>query len=239
MLVDWNNKTTHIIHIKISIMKPILIYKDEQKIKEEIAILDKMAIEFQTINTAFKAINVSVEISDITRLVLSTDAGSVTNRVQTYVVNKLLDAAAPFELNGLKITREAFRNMIAVPYTGEIQTLVVAASRHLTHYVGGIREDLLSIIDGEVVKLPNANDKIATIYSYYTKTDKSAKLTESLQNICNAMNAFAKQHGNYFEKLLTDHKRIYSQNMMPGLTIDRNEIVVCHKYISDYERVGN
>ncbi len=219
-------------------MKSIVIYTDYRKIKEETAVLSNMTVAYQSINEAFREVKIIPTIEDIGRLLSSFDLRTIADKINSYVLNKLVDAASPYELNGITLTREAVQNMIATPNTDEIKARIIESVRHFTADITGVRENLLTTVDGIIVKKPDAIDIITKIYSYSAKTEKSIQLAASLQKVCDSMNEFASHHGNYFDKLLTDYKRIYSKDAMPGLTIDNNMVVVCHKYIHAFEQNG-
>jgi hypothetical protein len=146
-------------------MDPVLIYTDTTRIQREKDFLDRFVPVFQSVYTAIKATGVTPTISEINTLVGHTRTGNgAPNFVQEFIINKLLDAAAPYNFSGVTFTREAVRGMIVQPDVSAIITALNAAKAISIANLNGVRIDLLTLTADVIAKAETADDTITSVY---------------------------------------------------------------------------
>jgi len=178
-------------------MSPVLIFTDTQKITEEKAFLNKAVPFFQSIYDAFAALNITVSIQEINSLVNWTVNGNGgQNFVQNFAVNKLLDAAAPYVLNGVQLSRDKVKDMMILPDVSAINSALQSSNSVFSYSYQGVRVDLLTLANSIISKVADSDAQIEALFTYYTKTDASAQLATDLLVVCAAMNTFEGAHNN-------------------------------------------
>lgn len=208
-------------------MNPVLLYTDTSLINNEIRVLDKVVPFYQSIYTAVKNLGITLTIADIDGLVQSyRNSSRQPAFVDDYIQNKLTDAAAPYELNGVPLTREAVKGMIALPDTSALKAALQNVYQVLSDN-SARRGRLLSLADDVISKVSDANTQITALYTYYTKSDASATLATNLQTVCDALNTFDESHNGFFGK-----------RGIPGLDYRKGQFVVSLDFIRKYESTG-
>jgi hypothetical protein len=229
-------------------MNPVLLYTDTQRIADEQTTLLNVVTLYQSVYNAIKAVGVTPSLTEINQLANAAKKQDPYNIVKEYIIDKLVIQAGPQSLNGLQLNRAAIKSMIAVPdINGIIGALQpVTGGGHQSLFVGdakGVRLDLLTLSDDVVNEVPDADDKINKLHTYYTETEASAKLATELQAICDALNVFNASN----EQLLTkripnassyDRRFEGNESSIPGLFVSRGKFVVSVTFIRKFEQVG-
>lgn len=172
-------------------MNPVLIFTDTPKINEQKNNLNQSVTLFQNIYNAFKAIDITPTILDISQFVSWTiGRNGLPDMVDRYISDKVLAAAGGFTANGIAIKSDVLRSMLVMPNS----TNVKAEINKSYHFGRGTRVELLSVIDDVVTKVEDSDTQIEAIYSYFTKTDTSSQLATDLFAICASLNTFDDSH---------------------------------------------
>lgn len=224
-------------------MNPVLIYTDQERINAEIAVVDNAAPLFQQIYTALKNVGVTATLADINSFVFWTINGNgMGDFVATYTLEKLTDKLAPYQYNGVTMSRDWFKNNIDVPDTSAITDLLSEFRRFLGGNIKGINPAYLSLVDDVITKADTADDAITTAYTYYTKTDASAQLATELQAVCDAMNTFDENHNDAFKHslgLYTSYGLMTkAETPIAGIALLNDEFVVSLAYIRNQEELA-
>jgi hypothetical protein len=223
-------------------MTPVLIYTDAQAVADEIVTINKVVTLYQSVYTAIKAAGVTPTLAEIDNLVQLAKRGDTSNFINDYIVNKLLDAAAPYVLNGVTLTRDGVKNMMAVPNTSGIKTALGPSSQIFTSRTNGARLNLLALASDVISKVSDANAQITTLYTYYTQNDSSAQVATDLQTVCDALNTFDGTYNNFFVKKTPPGKDLRTGNnsgtIIPGLTLIGGAFVIDLGFIRKYEQMG-
>ena len=221
-------------------MTPVLIYTDTNRIAKEIDFLDDSIAPLQAVYNALASQNIPFTLTDISNLVGWTVNRNVpSNFVQDFVINRLLDAAAPYVLNGVPLTRDSVRNMLVVPDVSALITSLNAFIGLYGRYSGlAIRIDLVSLSAGVISKVENADDTITTAYTYYTKTDASATLANSLQAVCDALNTHDASYNNSIVRFLVNNNvpSIQYNTSIQGVAVVGSTFYPSLAYIQNFER---
>ncbi len=220
-------------------MNPVLIYTDTATATREKAFLTAIVANFQATYNAIAALNVTPSLSEINTLIgFTVRRNGTPNFVQQYVIDKLLDMAAPYTVNGVTLTRDAFEKMIAVPDVTNLISALNAAYNIFNRYgQNGVRVDLLTLAGGIIAKAAGADAAIDALYAYYTKTDASATLANSLQNVCDAMNTHNAAYSNQMIIDLTVARQFEGQadTPLPGISVLAGQFVPGLNYIRSFE----
>lgn len=207
-------------------MEPVLIYTDTNRINTEKNAFNKFPALFQSIYNAFKAINITVTIEEINNLIAWTvNHNGSPGYVENFAINKLLDAAAPYELNGVALSREKVRDMMVVPNTTAITQALAASYQNFMGNIIGVRTALLSLANDTISKVADADTQITNEFTYYSKTDASAQLATDLLVVCAAMNAFDAAYNDALKQgdppAMPNALKIYNNQFVIDLTFIR------------------
>lgn len=224
-------------------MEPVLIYTDNTRIEREQNFFDDSVAIFQAIYDALTAFGITVTLEDVNNFVAWTkNQNSSPNFEQEFVINKMLDAAT-YVVNGVTVSREGMRSLMVAPDVTALKTALKAVGTLYSRNpnVNGVYVNLLVLADGVISKAEGADDTIAGLFTYYTNTDASATLANSIQTICDAMNTHEATYGNALVNGLGYGKNANGQAFTPfkGIAITNGIFVVSLSYIRSFERSGS
>jgi hypothetical protein len=229
-------------------MNPVLIYTDSEKISDEQETIDNVVTIYQAVYTAIKTLGVTPTLAEIDILVQYAKRQSQTNFINDYILNKLTDAAAPFVLNGISLTRDAVKGMIALPDTTAIKTVLQSvwgfnSQKVFVGQVNGARINLLTLAADVISKVADANTQITNLYTFYTMTDASATMAANLQAVCDALNNFDTNNNDFYRRTIPPLERQYNgegiATVIPGLDIRNDAFVISLHFMRKYEEIGN
>ena len=224
-------------------MESVLIFTDTHQIENEQDFLGDVIPVFQSVYDAFKVLNITTTVTEINNLInWSVNGNGAPNFIQEFAINKLLDAAAPYVLNGVPLTRESVKSMIVIPdVTPVINAIKAGSSIFNNSIVKGVRVNLLTLVEDVIAKSAGADDAIVSEFTYYTKTDASAALATSLQSVCNALNTHDAANKEAILKSLVDGKYPLRQMQtpIPGIAIIEATFVPYLNYIQKFEQTGS
>ncbi|MDB5029727.1 hypothetical protein [Mucilaginibacter sp.] len=224
-------------------MNPVLIYTDITRIEREKEFLDDSVALFQSIYDALTALGINVTLNEINNLVSWTYRGNGgPNFEQEFVINKLLDAAT-YMVNGITVTREGMRSIMAIPDVSSVITALKGVGYLYSNNLGvnAVEIALLILTAGVVAKVPTAYDTITAKYTYYTQTDASAALANSLQGVCDALNT---HDAAYKDAILIGcdagtQPAVQALTQMKGIAIIGDEFTPSLSYIRKFEQTGS
>jgi prolyl-tRNA synthetase len=229
-------------------MTPILIFKDERVIKLEKDTLKKMIPVYQNIYNSLKALGINPTLKEINTLVYEARSNHTLNFVSGFVLNKLVDNAMPYVVNGVAWPRNKVLEIIELPNIKPVidALSVVAGGNFNFVFVNETKHakiHLLDIVDNKIVALPNAITDIEAEHCHYTTTEKSAKLATDLQLICDAINNFDSHNDGFFFKYVPtvkDTGHNLSESTIPGLAACKStgKFILSKYYIKYYENNG-
>jgi len=227
-------------------MTPVLIYTDTQRIAAEKAILNKVVTLFQAVYTAFKGISITVTIQEINNLVSWTlnDNGG-PDFVANFALNKAVDSAGPLTIGGITLDRAKFIDLMSEK--PNVTTVIQALGRTQDTFMGpgnikGVRINVLSLTGDVISKVNDSDTQIEAEFTYYTKTDASAALCNSLQSACDGLNTHDEAYDNHIAGTLStgnmssDHQ---FATPMPGIAIAGEEFVPHLGFIRKFEQSGS
>ena len=227
-------------------MNPVLIYKNTDAIATAKSALELNLELFQDVYSAIKAIGITPTIAEIDGLLGQTARAAAPGFETEYAVNKLLDAAAPYNLNGVQLQRNRVKEMIVPPNVTGLKAALAGVSQLPE---GAARDTtLLVIVNDAIVKVPDADAQIEARYTHYTKTDAGAAMASSLQAVCDALNNFDAANDKRIFRGLTheinEFERTYGRstknplkNAINGLEIRGGQFAVSLSFINAFERV--
>ncbi|WP_295795167.1 hypothetical protein [Mucilaginibacter sp.] len=176
-------------------MNPVLIYTSTAKIAADKSALNLNLELFQNVYNAFKAINISPTLQEIGDLLsLTVNNNSAPGFETDYAVNKLLDAAAPYNLNGVQLQRSKVKDMIVPPNMTNVKAALIAAKQMQPGILGN-DISLLTLANDVISKVNNSDTIIETRNTFYTQTDAGATMANSVQAVCDALNTFDAANG--------------------------------------------
>lgn len=222
-------------------MDPVLIYTDTTKIALEKSVLTKVATTYQAIYNAIKALGITPTLNEISTLDQYRRSGNAKGDfVNDYVLTKLTDQLAPYQLNGVTMTREFFQNNIQIPDTTALKTALDAVEGIYADSVNGARLNLLSLAADVISKVGDSDAQITTIYTYYTQNDISAQVATDLQAVCDALNTFDESNALAMQNTFTANISIYGKQVaakmnLPGIALLNGSFVVSLEYIRKRE----
>ena len=223
-------------------MTPVLIYTDHDRIAAEKDFLNHSVSTFQLIFDALTALEITASLTEINNLVSWTHNGNGgPDFVQKFVIDKIL-GAGPYSINGIQVTRDAMRGFMVVPDV----SMVIEALKNVGSLYSyctmrtGVRVNHLTLIDGIVAKASTAFDSLIAEFTYYTKSDASTALANSLQTICDALNT---HDTNYPDAILSGLGVAGANNAQletsyKGLSIINNAFAPSLSYIRKFEQTG-
>jgi hypothetical protein len=222
-------------------MDPVLIFTDTQKINTEKALLNKLVPIYQAVYDALKGMGVTATLAELGNLTNWKLKGTTHDYVNDYVRNKLLDQLAPYQINGVTMTREFFLNNIEMPDTAPVTAALAPMAGVTNSSVGGVRKNLLALAADVISKVVDSDAQITTAYTYYTQTDATAQLATDLQAVCDALNTFDDTNNDAMKIAAVGkgYKNVgisSGETMMPGIEVISEEFVVSLKYIQQKER---
>lgn len=220
-------------------MNPVLIFTDTETITNEKAFLNTALPVFQAVYDAFKAISITVSIQEINNLIVWTvNHNGAPNFVQEFAVNKLLDAAAPYVLNGITLGRDKIKDMMILPDVSGVNTALKGAYNMRGYNFGAVRYNLLSLANDVISKVSDSDTQIEALFTYYTKTDASAQLATDLLVVCTAMNTFDAAHNNALIMVQPRVIKDFGKNEFIAphpLKVLNNQVVINLDYIRQFE----
>jgi hypothetical protein len=233
--VGLNNQLINFNTYKIIKMDPVLIYTDTQRIAKDVAILNQSVTVFQGVYNAYKAIGVTATLQEINNLVSWTAKGNGRADFELeFAVDKLLAIAGAYTIGGVAVDQQKLRDLISRPDITGVKAALAASRTTNDRFNGGVRINLLTLTSDVIAKATGADDAIAAIYTYYTKTDDSSQLATRLQAVCDALNAFDTDYSN--TNYVTRYKQhIQTGGVIPGVDLINGTCVVSLAYIQAYE----
>lgn len=224
-------------------MNPVLIYTDNTRIEREKDFLDDSISVLQSVYDALITLGVAATLTEINNLVSWTHNGNGgRNFEQEFVINKLLDAAT-YVVNSITVTREGMRNIMAIPDVSGVIAALKQVGDLYNHNpdAKGIRVNYLTLIEGVVAKSLTADDLISAEFTYYTKSDASAALANSLQTVCDAINT---HDAAYKDAILIGcvngtHPLAQMETQMKGIAIVGDDFTPSLSYIRKFEQTGS
>jgi len=172
-------------------MEPVLIYTDTEKIIKSKAFLDSTIPAFQDIYDSFKAIGITpATVQEMAFRVQIQQRDRSLDFLTKYVLDKLLVVAGTPSFNGVPISQDRLRELIAVP---DLTSLTEALMRFPAYYDGGgigSEPDLLQITEDVVEKKENTYTTLEARYTFYTKNDRGAMLATRLFSMAEQMNDY-------------------------------------------------
>ena len=164
-------------------------------------------------------------------------------------MGKMVAAVSPYVVNGVTFTSAAVASFIQLPDTSGVTAALQpvwggnAQNIFVSEY-GAPNLNLLALADDVISAVAGANATIAELYAYYTATDASATLANSLQAVCDALNTFDAANNNFYahKTPVGDErwKSNASSTAIAGLELTvANTFVVSLNFIREYEKIGN
>jgi hypothetical protein len=232
-------------------MIPVLLYTDTKRISDEQTTLSNIVPIYQAIYTAVKAAGITAPtLAEIDVLVQNAKKRSTADFVTDYVTNKLVSQVSPFVVNGVTLTSQAVKGMIAIPNTAAITTALqpVSGGQYQNIFIGeskASRLNLLSLAADVITAVADANAQITALFTYYTANDASTTIANQLQAVCDALNTFnGANSGIFASKIPTDEHNTFNnsylgmQTSIPGIAYFNNSYVVSLPYMRRYEQLG-
>lgn len=172
-------------------MEPILIFKDDSKIEEVLAIIAGQVSFYQAFYDEMQQLDIDVTLPQMSGLIsyFRNIRGSEDRhkRINGFVQGLLLDKAGTPDFNGVPISQQMLRQMIEIPDLGDLYSLFD------TNYgIGdsGNYTEKLQLVDGVVSKKATADDEVENEFSYYTRTDYGNELVGQLTPVITALNSY-------------------------------------------------
>lgn len=180
-------------------MEPFLILTDTERITNAQLQLDGHVEQFQLVYNAIDALLVTPTLADIQLLLQKArnlrlpnfHAVKLTDFVFEYIIEKLLDKSAPYNLNGVQLQRSKVREMMTPPNVEPLRLVIEEAS-----YQPDAILELMTLTSGVIAKVANADAIMEARYTYYTKTDASTTRALQIQAFCDALNTLEAQTNN-------------------------------------------
>jgi hypothetical protein len=225
-------------------MEPFLIYTATNKIAAEKADLTAKVTLFQNVYNAIKALGVTPSLQEIEGLLSWTVNNNGGNDFEyNYILNKLLDAAAPYSLNGVQLQKSKVKEMISPPNVTALKT-ALSAGRQVSNRVIASDLALISLNADTIAKVANTNTTIETRNTHYTASDASTTRALEINAICDLINSFDTAHGKPFAKNINSNISAFESNfkglpnpfktILPGIEY-RDRFIVSLKYIRTFE----
>jgi len=224
-------------------MNPVLIYTDNTRIEREQDFLNDSIPVLQAIYDALNNLGIAVTLDDVNNFVSWQKNGNGgPNFAQEFVINKMLDAAT-YVVNGITITRDGMRSLMSKPDMTAVNTALNAVGGLYSGNptMNGVKTNLMVLANHTITKAAGADDAITAEFAYYTKSDASATLANSLQTICDAMNTHDDTYNGALVSGLGYGKTANGQAFTPfkGIAVTNGTFVVSLSYIRGFERTGS
>lgn len=227
-------------------MEPILILKNTEAISTAKSALDLSVEIFQSVYDAFKGIGITLTLSELNSLISGVRVNGINSDLITnFTVDKLLDAAAPYTLNGVQLQRSKVKEMIVPPDLNTVKAALTEASGYEGVRIG--QDIALMTIDADTIsKVSNSDTTIESRHTHYTQTDASTQLVSSLLSVCDVLNEHNSAYNNVLILSIKEEERAFSnmyglqtpnpiKNILPGLVVLGGQFKVNLSYVRAFE----
>lgn len=173
-------------------MQPVLIYKDEKRISDEKAYLEKVIAYLQDLYNGFKNVSIEITLSELTSLgrkANNTSQQSKEKQIQNFVSEYLINKAGEPNFNGVKISREKLKEMVEMPDLTNVNAIVDGSWQWMLDGYA-IVDEWLKLENDIINKSDTAYNKIEALYTHYTKNDFGAVLTTKIITLCTALDTY-------------------------------------------------
>lgn len=183
--------------------KQVLIYKEDERIKEALTALQSGLDHLTELYNSFKAVNICPTVEEMITFSTIIGAGvgvdqqkQLRTRLIEFVKDKVLDGAGNISFGGLSLDRAKIKEMLVLPDLDPIYELLYNYGQTTWQRIR-INSDWYEVTNGDVVIADSAVKQIENRYTHYTTTAKGSEIAIILLSLAERLN----EHDKYFRRL--------------------------------------
>ncbi|WP_312340627.1 hypothetical protein [Sphingobacterium sp.] len=220
-------------------MEPVLIYKNTKEIEKIKSSNLKHLDYLKDFYAAMLKTGVEFTLDELVSIAQYYGANfgqeAFSERIRSFVKDKLLIKAGTPDFNGVPIDMEMLKKMIALPDLSEVFDLYGIFGQYFEQGCP-IESNYFEIVGNTVRIVENQDAILIQKYSYYSENDAGVYMFGFLSEICDSLNSYQQQIGIKPIGGSASDRPVYLNQGFDALHFDTEKFIPKLSYIRYYEK---